>query len=109
MIALSVASQRADGALRLLDALQPLLDSDALPIVVAGLICIEGGLLLAWHRRTQNGLRPALLMSFLGAGLALVSALYFHRRPDNGSAGFALSMLAALVFHLWHVALLARR
>jgi hypothetical protein len=93
----------------LFDAMQPLLDSDALPMAIVGMILIEGGLLLAWHRRTQNGLRPALLFSFLGAGLALVSALYFHRRPDSGAAGFALSMLAALVFHLWHVALLARR
>ncbi|HYW31908.1 MAG TPA: hypothetical protein VE869_10415 [Gemmatimonas sp.] len=86
-----------------------MLDSDALPIAVVGLILIEAGVLLAWHRRTANGLRPMLLFSFLGAGCALVAALYFHRRPDGGAVGFALSMLAALALHVWHVALLARR
>ncbi len=93
----------------LLAGVQLLLDSDALPIAIVGLMFIEAGVLLAWHRRRANGLRPMLLFSFLGAGGALMAALYFHRRPEGGALGFALAMLAALVLHVWHVALLARR
>lgn len=65
-------------------------------------------MLFAWHRHTHNALRPALLLSFLGAGCALVTALYYHRR-DGGAIPFTLAMVAGLALHLWHVALLARR
>ena len=51
----------------------------------------------------------ARIVSFLGAGGSLVAAMIFHRRADPSPELFALAMLAALVLHLWHIAVLLRR
>ncbi len=92
-----------------MDALASLLRSDALPLAILGMIVLESVLLLGWYKKTGHGPRPALTISFLGAGFALMAALYFHRRDDGSTWGFALAMFAALLLHVWHVAQLARR
>lgn len=92
-----------------MDSLSQLLRSDALPVAILALIVVEGIALILWHRRTGRGPRPALTLSFLGAGFALMAALYFHRRDDGSYLGFALAMVVALLMHVWHVAQLARR
>lgn len=88
--------------------LAALLASDLVPLAALGVIGLEGVVLLVRHRRTGRGPAPALTVSFLASGAALMTALYFHRRPD-GVAGFGLAMTAALALHLWHLARLARR
>lgn len=92
-----------------MDQLSALFDADAFPLVVLALIFLEGLALFAQHRRTGRGPTPALLLTFLGAGFALIVALYFHRRAEHAPLGFALAMFAALVLHVWHVVQLARR
>ena len=86
-----------------------LLRSDTLPIAVLALILLEAFALVSWHRRSGRGPRPALTLSFLGAGFAFMAALYFHRRDDGSYLGFAIAMLASLILHVWHVAQLSRR
>lgn len=92
-----------------MDQLSALFDADAFPLVVLALIVLEGLALFARHRRTGRGPAPSLIFSFLGAGFALVVALYFHRCAEYAPFGFALAMLAALVVHVWHLVQLARR
>lgn len=89
-------------------ALATWMDSDAVPLVALAVIAIEAVVLLAQRRRTGRGPAADLTVSFLASGAALMTALYFHRRPD-GLAGFGLAMTAALALHLWHLARLARR
>lgn len=79
-----------------------------LRIVMAGVI-VEAIALIVWHRRTGRGPRPLLVCSFLGAGFAFVAALYVVRAHDAPSAAFLIALTTALVFHVWHLALLARR
>jgi hypothetical protein len=97
----------------LMDRLVPIFDSDALPIGILVLIVIEATVLYLWQRRSQSSAlgspNAARIVSFLGAGGSLVAAMIFHRRPDPSPEGFALAMLAALVIHLWHIAVLLRR
>lgn len=85
------------------------LASDAVPAVILILIAAEALLLGAWHRRTGKGPSPLLMLSFLGAGFALVAALLLQRRAAAAPGPFAVALLAALLFHLWHLALLSRR
>lgn len=92
-----------------MDQLSALLNGDAFPLVVLAVIVVEGLVLFAQHRRSRRGPAPALVISFLGAGFALVIALYFHRRAEQAPLGFALAMLAALALHVWHLVQLARR
>jgi hypothetical protein len=97
----------------LMDRLVPIFDSDALPIGILVLIVIEATVLYLWQRRSPSSAlgspNAARIVSFLGAGGSLVAAMIFHRRPDPSPEGFALAMLAALVIHLWHIAVLLRR
>lgn len=88
--------------------LQALLDSDLVPLAALGVLAVEAAWLAWRHQRTGRGPAPGLALSFLASGAALLTALYFHRRPD-GLAGFGLAMTAALALHLWHLARLARR
>lgn len=76
--------------------------------VIVGVI-VEALALIAWHRRTGRGPRPLLVCSFLGAGLALFVALYVIRAQDTPGRAFIIALLMALIFHVWHLALLARR
>ncbi len=96
-----------------MDRLIPIFDSDVLPIGILALIVIEAVVLYVWQRRqpsSQLGApNTARIVSFLGAGGSLVAAMIFHRRPEPSPEGFALAMLAALVIHLWHIAVLLRR
>ncbi len=96
-----------------MDQLTPYFDSDWLPIGILVLIVIEAVVLYLWQRRhPQSPLgspNTARIVSFLGAGGSLVAAMIFHRRPEPSPEGFALAMMAALVIHLWHIAVLLRR
>jgi hypothetical protein len=76
--------------------------------VMVGVV-LEAIVLIVWHRRTQRGPRPLLVCSFLGAGLAFLAALYTIRAHDTPSVAFLSALTLALVFHVWHLALLARR
>jgi hypothetical protein len=78
------------------------------PLAALAVIVVEAVVLWQRFQRTGRGPAPALAMSFLASGAALMAALYFHRRP-NGTVGFGLAMTAALALHLWHLARLARR
>jgi hypothetical protein len=79
-----------------------------LRLIMVGVV-LEALALVAWHRRTGRGPRPRLVISFLGAGLAFLAALYLVRAHDTPQPAFLLALTAALGFHLWHLALLARR
>jgi peptidoglycan/LPS O-acetylase OafA/YrhL len=96
-----------------MDRLVPIFDSDALPIGILVLILVEALVLIVWQRRNPDSPlgRPntARILSFLGAGGALVAAMIFHRRPEPSPEAFALAMLCAMVIHLWHIAVLLRR
>jgi len=96
-----------------MDQLNAIFSSDALPIGILALIVIEATVLVIWQRRNPTSAlgapNTARIVSFLGAGGSLVAAMIFHRRPEPSPEGFALAMLAALVLHLWHIAVLLRR
>lgn len=96
-----------------MDRLVPIFDSDLLPIGILVLIIAEAAGLVLWQRRnpgsTLGSPNTARIVSFLGAGGSLVAAMIFHRRDVPSPEGFALAMLAALVLHLWHIAVLLRR
>jgi hypothetical protein len=85
------------------------LASDALPLAILALIVAEGVALTVWRRRSGRGPAPGVAWSFLGAGFALVAALWLQRRVAEASGPFALALLAALLFHVWHLVLLSRR
>lgn len=72
-------------------------------------VVVEALAFLLLYRRTQRGPRPLEVCSFLGAGLAFVVALYAVRAHDGTSATFIIALTVALVFHVWHLALLSRR
>ena len=96
-----------------MEQLARLFDSDALPVGILGLIAFEATALLWFQRRNPSSPlgspNAARVVSFLGAGGSLVTAMVYHRREVPSPEGFALAMLAALVFHLWHIAVLLRR
>jgi|GEM_PF-1535111 len=96
-----------------MDRLVPIFNSDALPLAILALILIEATVLVVWQRKDSTSSlgspNTARIVSFLGAGGSLVAAMIFHRRPDPSPEGFALAMMAALVLHLWHIAVLLRR
>jgi hypothetical protein len=79
-----------------------------LQLVMLGVV-VEAAALLLFHRRTGRGPRPMLVCSFLGAGLAFLVALYAVRALVSPSIVFIVALTSALVFHVWHLALLARR
>lgn len=79
-----------------------------LQLVMLAVVC-EAVALIVFHRRTGRGARPLEVCSFLGAGLAFVVALYAVRALVSPSVTFIIALTSALVFHVWHLALLARR
>jgi hypothetical protein len=79
-----------------------------LQLVMLAIIC-EAAVLIAYHSRTGRGPRPLTVCSFLGAGLAFVVALYAIRALANPSVVFIIALTSALVFHIWHLALISRR
>lgn len=79
-----------------------------LRVVMVGVV-IEALVLIAWHRRTGRGPRPLLVCSFLGAGLAFLAALSVSRAHGDPPLAFLIALTLALVFHIWHLVLLARR
>lgn len=78
-------------------------------LAVVAAVVVEAAVLVLWHRRTGRGPRPAATVSFLGAGLSFLAALYLVRAQDAPSAAFLIALTSALVFHVWHLAILARR
>ncbi len=86
-----------------------LFSSDVFPVAVGALIVVEAVVLSAWMRRTGRNANLLALLTFLGSGAAFAAALYFHRRADGGTVGFALSMITAFAMHAYHVLLLSRR
>jgi hypothetical protein len=72
-------------------------------------IVIEALVLVLLHRRTARGPRPLEVCTFLGAGLAFVIALYAARAHAGASPTFITALSLALVFHVWHLSLLAHR
>lgn len=96
-----------------MNRLAALFNSDVIPVAILTIILIEGVVLFAWQRRgplsIRRSLTSPLLVSFLGAGAALVVAMMLYRGPNASPLGFAFAMLCALVFHLWHLTVLLRR
>ena len=72
-------------------------------------VVLEAIVLVGYHRRTGRGPRPLATCTFLGAGLAFLAALYAIRAHDAPSVAFLIALTSALVFHVWHLAILARR
>jgi len=94
-----------------MDGLTSLINSDGLPLGILALIGAELAAILWWQRRAgaTAGARVSRVVSFLGAGAALMAAMVFHRREVPAPELFALAMLAALLFHVWHLSVLLRR
>lgn len=94
-----------------MEPLTSLINSDALPLGILALIGVEMVAILWWQRRVgaAAGGQAARIVSFLGAGAALMAAMVFHRREVPAPELFALAMLAALLFHVWHLSVLLRR
>ncbi len=83
-----------------------MLASDWMIVFMLAVVLIEATALMIWHRRTAQGPEPVELMSFLGAGASLMSAMFFVKRIKKSALPFATALLSALVFHIWHVSLL---
>jgi len=83
-----------------------ILASDGMIGFMLGVVVVEAATLYIWHKQTSRGPQPVELMSFLGAGAALMSAMFFVKRIKKSALPFATALLAALFFHIWHVALL---
>jgi hypothetical protein len=67
-------------------------------------LVLESALLIAWHRRTGNGLVPRAVLALALPGVALVLAL---RLALTGAwwGWIALALLAAFAAHLADIAL----
>ena len=74
-------------------------------LVIAAVIA-AGAVLALYRRRTGRGVPPGDLLSFLGAGLALLVAMRAGAPPatPGGRAVFAAAMAASLGCHVWHLA-----
>lgn len=90
-------------------AMTRVLASDGMIVFMIAVVVIEATVLVIWHRRTGHGPLPVELLSFLGAGGSLMFSMFWVRRVDRHPLRFAFALLAALGFHLWHVALLWTR
>jgi hypothetical protein len=82
------------------------LASDGMIVFMIGVVVVEATALVLWNRRTGGGPVPVDLLTFLGAGGSLMFSMFFVRRVERHPLAFAFSLLAALFFHAWHVALL---
>ncbi len=85
------------------------LASDGMIVFMLAVVLIEATALLWWHRTTSKGPDPIELMSFMGAGASLMTAMFFVKRIKKSALPFATALLSALVFHIWHMALLWAR
>jgi hypothetical protein len=85
------------------------LASDGMIVFMLLVVLIEATALVIWHRTTGKGPDPIELMSFMGAGGSLMSAMFFVKRIKKSALPFATALLSALVFHIWHMALLWAR
>jgi hypothetical protein len=92
-----------------MNGLAALAASPAFLLAIAAGVLVEAAVLIAWHRRTGRGPRPAATISFLGAGLCFLVALYLVRAQTAPSTAFVTALLLALLFHAWHLILLGRR
>ena len=83
-----------------------LLASPRLVEAVIAAVLVEGAALVAYRRRTGRGVPVREVVSFLGAGLALLLAIRAVGAPGTpaGQGLFAIAMAAALGFHVWHLA-----
>lgn len=90
-------------------AMTRVLASDGMIVFMIAVVVVEATVLVIWHRRTGHGPLPVELLSFLGAGGSLMFSMFWVRRVDRHPLRFAFALLAALGFHLWHVALLWTR
>jgi hypothetical protein len=90
-------------------AMTRVLASDGMIVFMIAVVVVEATVLVFWHRRTGHGPLPVELLSFLGAGGSLMFSMFWVRRVDRHPLRFAFALLAALGFHLWHVALLWTR
>ncbi len=79
-----------------------------LQLLMVAILC-EAAVLIAYHSRTGRGPRPWTVCTFLGAGLSFVIALYAVRALTDPSVVFIIALTSALVFHIWHLALISRR
>ncbi len=82
------------------------LASDGMIFFMLAVVVIEATALMLWHRRTAQGPDPVELVSFMGAGASLMCAMFFVKRIKKSALPFASALLSALVFHIWHMALL---
>jgi hypothetical protein len=82
------------------------LASDGMIVFMLGVVVVEATVLVLWNRSTGNGPVPVELLTFLGAGASLMFSMFFVRRVEQHPLFFAFSLLAALIFHALHVALL---
>jgi hypothetical protein len=94
---------------RMSSSLAAVVASPAFLLGICAAVVLEATVLVVWHRRTGHGPRPMATLSFLGAGLSFLAALYFLRAQPAPSFAFISALTSALVFHVWHLVLLARR
>ena len=82
------------------------LASDGMIVFMIGVVVVEATVLVLFNRRTGDGPVPVDLLTFLGAGGSLMFSMFFVRRVEKRPLSFAFSLLCALFFHAWHVAML---
>ena len=96
-----------------MERLTSIVNADALPVGILALVVVETLTLVWWQRRRERAAprstRVLQILTFMGAGAALIAAMLFHRRGVPAPGLFALAMLAALVLHVWHLSVLLRR
>ena len=96
-----------------MERLTSIVNADALPVGILALVVVETLTLVWWQRRRERAAprstRVLQILTFMGAGAALITAMLFHRREVPAPGLFALAMLAALVLHVWHLSVLLRR
>ena len=75
--------------------------------LVLAVLAAEAVLLLAWHCRTGQGLRPRAVLGLALPGVALVLALRFAL-TDAGWEWVALALVGAFAAHLFDLAVRLR-
>lgn len=69
---------------------------------ILALVAVEAAALMFYRTKSKRGMPVAEVVSFLGAGAALMIALRVLA-TGGGFATFAVAMLVSLAMHLWHV------
>lgn len=83
------------------------LSSPAFLLGVGMGVVLEALILVLVRRGSGRGPDIWDTLSFLGAGVAFVAALYIARTQPEPDGSFVAALTAALVFHLWHLARLS--